>query len=317
MNAWKTSLLFCTAFGSACLVCAQEDPANVNQPTGIVARDSSARLAPLGLPRLRGQVKPGEAAPLAAGAFAVDSLAEPADEKSVSGRRTLTQNSGRVIELDAEKDWERPLQQSTSGVLFVSFSLYGSPQTEITVGGARLGIIDSPIAGNLQLMVGEPGAEGLQWRPVGLHFNLDTYRGRSLADLPVLTVRLDPTAGIWDLYFGSRQLADGLALNPGDGRFLVHAGSDGAWVCGLVQSADNPLFEDANGNGIDDAFEREKLGQLLARDANSAARSDAAKQWRDYARTHPPAAWLADRPRPDRLAAPLGKGSDAGAILKP
>jgi hypothetical protein len=119
---------------------------------------------------------------------------------------------------------------------------------------------------------------------------------------------MDPTEGIWDLYFGSRQLADGLTLNAGESRVLVHGGEGGAWVCGLVQSADNPLFEDANANGIDDGFERERIGQLLARGSSSSARSDVAKQWRDDARAHPPAAWLAERPRPDRMTAPAGKG---------
>src|SRR5882724_5175046 len=147
-------------------------------------------------------------------------------------------------------------------------------------------------------MIGEPSAAGLQWRDTGILVLKQVFGGQTMASFPVITVRLDPKAGVWDLYSGSRQVADNVALaKPGStdanaGKFLVRPGNGRAWLCGLVQTEDNPLFEDTNGNGIDDAFEREKKGGLLPASLTPAERAAAAKEWRETARTQRSQAWL-------------------------
>ena len=53
--------------------------------------------------------------------------------------------------------------------------------------------------------------------------------GQNLAALPTLTVQLDPAAGVWHLFSGSRLLADNLPLiaaKSNDRQFTVTAGSE-------------------------------------------------------------------------------------------
>ena len=119
----------------------------------------------------------------------------------------------------------------------------------------------------------------------------------------MLTVALDPAAGVWHLYSGSRLLADHLPLLAGKGndrQFTVTAGTEGAWICGLVQSDENPLYEDANFNGVDDAFEKQQFGgTVLPATATLPDRQQLAQQWKAAQRTKAPAALFLNRPLPD------------------
>ncbi|MBM2813143.1 MAG: hypothetical protein HW416_3902, partial [Chloroflexi bacterium] len=122
--------------------------------------------------------------------------------------------------------------------------------------------------------------------------------------LPVLTVRLDPKAGVWDLFAGSRLVATDLPLaalpNGATRQFTVQAGAQGARVCGLVSADDNPLFEDENANGIDDAFEKQQnQGSLLATREPAATRTQLARQWQQDQTTSQVASWPVQRPLPD------------------
>jgi hypothetical protein len=122
--------------------------------------------------------------------------------------------------------------------------------------------------------------------------------------LPVLTARLDGTAGIWDLYVGSRLGAVDLPLPklpPGATKqFSVRAGNTGARVCGLISSDDNPLFEDENRNGVDDTFERQQNpGAPLAARSSGHARAQLAQAWQQDQQARQVQAWAVQRPRPD------------------
>ena len=73
----------------------------------------------------------------------------------------------------------------------------------------------------------------------------------------------------------------------------MRAGGEGAWLTGLVMADENPLYEDANANGIDDAFENQKRGALLAATANQAERQLLAQEWKAAQRLkHPPALFI-------------------------
>lgn len=63
---------------------------------------------------------------------------------------------------------------------------------------------------------------------------------------------------------------------------------------------ENPLSEDANANGIDDAFERQTRGALLAADTPVVVRSAFAQQWKESQRRKAPPALFVTRLRPDR-----------------
>lgn len=125
--------------------------------------------------------------------------------------------------------------------------------------------------------------------------------------LPALTVRIDPEAGVWDVFSDSRLLADNLPLidaRKNQREFLLRAGSDGAWLSGLVFSDENPLYEDGNRNGIDDRFERQARGATLAANASRAERGQLAVQWKEQQRVKPPPALHVKRPLPDGMVSP-------------
>lgn len=204
------------------------------------------------------------------------------------------------------KEWSRPLRGSGREVTFASFQVHGSQTTIIEIGGARLGLTAGPIPGSLQLMFDNSGAGTLAWKSLSVHVATGKYVGKSFSALLTLTVALDPAAGFWHLYSGSRLLADHLPLitaKRDNRQFTVKAGTEGAWVCGLVLADENPLYADSNFNGIDDGFERQKLGALLPANAAIAPRQQLAQDWKVAQRAKAPPALFVNRPLPDRLVA--------------
>jgi len=183
--------------------------------------------------------------------------------------------------------------------VFVSFSVQGSLGTFLEIGPLRLGLIQSDLVNHAQLMWFNGSG---QWQSLSLNLPLERYGGQPMASIPVLTVRLDPAAQLFDVFLGARQLADNLPLDAAKDqrRVTLIAGEAGAWLAGVVQSDENPLYEDANANGIDDAFEQSKRGTLLAATATRAERKALAAGWRTHQRTARPPALFVPRPLPDR-----------------
>jgi hypothetical protein len=259
---------------------------------------------PLGLLRLQDAAKSGEAAKLVPSKFAFDGL--PAS--GLAGVSNSLQDKLDTLVIEAGKEWSRPLRGSGREVTFASFQVYGSQTTIIEIGGARLGLTAGPIPGSLQLMFDHSTAGTLAWKPLNVHVSNGKYGGKSLAALPTLTVALDSAGGFWHLYSGSRLLTDHLPLiaaKRDHRQFMVKAGTEGAWVCGLVLADENPLYEDANVNGIDDAFERQKLGVLLPAGAAISTRQQLAQDWKAAQRAKAPPALFVNRPMPDRGGPPI------------
>jgi hypothetical protein len=151
----------------------------------------------LGLPRLQigagvGNLKPEK--------FDRDALNAPPGSVGV---RKQTQRGVDYLAIDAAGAWSRPLRGSVRDVVFVSFCANASIGTEFEVGGAMLRVDRHKDPAKAQLMVaGRAQSGAVQWKPLGMSFGMDVYSGQSMAALPVLTLRLDPAAGVWDLYSG-------------------------------------------------------------------------------------------------------------------
>ncbi|MSU68228.1 MAG: hypothetical protein EXS40_06575 [Opitutaceae bacterium] len=232
--------------------------------------------------------------------FAIDAL--PAN--GLAGVSKAQNDNLDTLVLDAGKEWSRPLRGSGRELTFASFQVYGSQTTIIEIGGARLGLKAGPIPGSLQLMFDNSAAGTLQLKSLNVHVSAGKYAGKSFSALPTLTVVLDPGAECWHLYSGSRLLADHLPLISAERdnrQFTVKAGTEGAWVIGLVLADKNPLYVDANVNGIDDVFERQKLGALLPAGAAITTRRQLAQDWKAAQRVKAPPALFVNRPLPDRL----------------
>lgn len=259
------------------------------------------------LPRLKARGAPDDPRAMARERATVHELA-PNDKATAHARA-----DGKVeyLALDPNTSWASPLRGAAKDTTFVSFFVYASEGTSIELAGAKLIVRAGGKPGYAQLQIGRPSPKGVLWRNFGGPVKLETHDGAALAALPVLTARLDPTAGVWDLYVGSRLGAADLPLpdlpKGASRRFAVHAGGQGAFVCGLVSSDDNPLYEDENRNGIDDVFERRhNRGKLLT--APGLARANLAKQWQEDQQGGQLQAWAVQRPRPDNLpATPPGK----------
>jgi len=265
-------------------------------PSGAAAAPTAPSL---GLPRLRADVKPGAALPIPTTSYVTDGLLA----EDVGGVVREKRRSVEYLSLDSGGNWSRPLRGAGQAAVSVSFLLLGSENTIIEVGGARLGVTAGLADGNLQLMYDDAAKGTPEWRSLGYYSPVESYDGQSLAAPPVLTVQIDPIGGVWHLFAGTRLLADNLRLIPNAEPVVTfRAGKEGAWVCGLVQADENPLYEDTNANGIDDGFERQyQGGQLLPIAAALHERQHLAKQWRTAQRTtRPPASLSVNRPVPDR-----------------
>jgi len=268
------------------------------------AQPVSDALAPLGLLRLRDRGGVDGASKLPAGKVQADSLEAVGSDVVRAEKRGID-----YLVLSPEREWLRPLRGGArEEVTFVSFSVYASLSTIIRVGDAWLGVIEASSQGSAQLVAGHPGKEGIDWQPLGYQLRVEAYDGKPLAALPVLTVRLDPKAGVWDLYSDARLVAEGLPLYQSGrrqdaGEFYLRGGKEGAYILGLVMADENPLYTDANANGIDDRFEQRSRGELLPADASAAERKTLAQAWRADARVNRPPSLLVPRLLPDRLAA--------------
>jgi len=256
----------------------------------------------LGLLRLRSATHASDPTPLAAGKFAVDDLSA----SGIAGASKSNRNNVDYVALDSGKEWARPIRGNANDVTFVSFQVYASQTTIIDIAGARLGLTTGPMTGGLQLMFDDSATGALQWTPLYYHVATDKYDGKNLAALPTMTVRLDTEAGTWDLYSGSRLLAENLPLiesKKSDRQFNIRAGTEGAWIAGLVLADENPIYEDANANAIDDRFEVARRGSLLPVRAARAERKLLTQEWRDAQRASPPEPFFVARPFSDRLSA--------------
>jgi hypothetical protein len=259
------------------------------------SQSDSSEKAPLGLSRLEtNSGVPSKGNPQAS-RFETDELVAtgvPGATKSRKGKQD-------VVVLAGEATYARPLRAKKGEYGFVSFAALGSLGSVIEIAGAKVGISESSaVSGYASIMVKGSNSD---WQSTQLSVPFNSYEGNRFATMPVITVRLDPEAGEFDVYASSRLLVEGIPLEfrPNDRKFSITAGSGGAWLMGLVQSDINPLYVDENENGVDDDFELASNGELQSRGASKQQRKDLIRSWQKTERFAPPPALFVSRPRPD------------------
>jgi hypothetical protein len=257
----------------------------------------SVRLAPslLGLRQLDRATDSKSSKSGEASKFEVD----PLEVLDSPGLQKTKKDKLNTVEFGNGGSFSRPLRAKRDESGYVSIAMLGSVGTVIDVGGAKIGVGESSIiSGYANIMVkGESGA----WLATPLNVPFRKYEGSRLATLPVLTVRLDPAAGEFDLYANSQLLAAGIPYDyeVRSRKIEFLAGAEGARLMGLVQSDINPLYVDENNNGIDDDFELAHSGALLASNASKGERKALIKDWKKAERFVPPPPLFVARPRPD------------------
>lgn len=280
--------------------------APTKQPKIVSKNDPAVVTAPaLNLPRLQTRTKSGDLIRLASNQVTVDKLSP----QGSPGAKTVTKGALTYLTITGGKDFSSPIRSKASNPTFVSFLVYASDGTTLDIGGARLAIKATTRPGYAQLFVADTATAGSPLRALPEFIRIETHDKAALAALPVLTVRLDPKEKVWDLYSFNRLVAEDLPLATAPARgnlkkeFSLTAGRAGASIHSLVSSDENPLFDDRNGNGIDDKFERMKRAHLLDQDNTTADRTKMAHDWKAHQAATKVKPWSIQRPLPDGVVA--------------
>jgi hypothetical protein len=237
-------------------------------PPTITKKVFDTRLSPADLAKLKGPTTPFPAEPPPLGLSRLASTiqrskfdVEPLDPSvGDAGVRRRSRRGVAFLDLDNGREWKRSLRDSSGGILFVSFLANASIGSSFDVGGALLRITASEEPNFAEIETGDAnGTNKTGWKQLGYRVPLQSYDGRKLAQLPLLTLQLDRDKGTWDVFSGYVRVAVGLPLDTGKKALKqglsVKAGSAGLWICGLVSSDENPLVEDINRDGVDDGLE--------------------------------------------------------------
>ncbi len=231
----------------------------------------------LDLPRLRQHIR-SDLVPFKKSMVSVDDLSE----QGVIGVSSVSVGGVRYIDIEGGKEISRSLRESPGDITFVSFFAYASDGTTIDIGGARVQIKAAGDPAELHLLLGDSSGRVFSQELKG-SLKLERHDKISLAPLPIITLRLDRSAGVWDVFIFEQLLVANLPLDKSTGiekKFRLQAGTGRAWLLGLVIADENPLCEDANRNGIDDVFEKKQGGVLLAAEGGSVERVLLMERWK-------------------------------------
>lgn len=280
------------------LLCAS---AYAPQALGNESTISILRNAPLSLPRLASEADLLGHKPVRGDAFEVLGL-------SSGWHAPLKARGGATyLEIGPGVEWQQRLRNQRAGANYVSFTLNASIGSKIDIGGATLSIEPSQQDPSYAAIA----ASGTD-RKIRHEVLLMLFGGARMATLDIVTVKVDRRSGTWDMWFRDSLVAADMPLadRQGASQISITAGKAGAWLCGLICSDENPLFEDANDNTVPDDFERKMLDSLLSQDASEQSRTTLRLAWREERRSRPPSLFVLTTPLPDsfpEVCAPEGE----------
>jgi hypothetical protein len=264
-----------------------------SQAFGAESKLSVLRDAPLSLPRLAAKAQEIGVKAIKHEAFEVLDLAssEHAKQKSRKG--------ADYLEIEPGAQWERNLRRQGPGANYVTFTLNASVGSIIDVAGASISVEPSQQDGSyaaIRANVSDAGNE--------IHYEvpLMLYDGARMAPLNIVTVKIDRKKQSWAMWFRDTPVAADIPLDTQGGsapKVRIAAGPRGAWLCGLVCSDENPLFEDANNNEVPDDFERTVLGNLMDETASAPSLAALRAAWQEVKMSLPPSEFLLTTAQPD------------------
>jgi hypothetical protein len=240
-------------------------------------------LIPQGLLRLGGMpASPGGAA-IPASAISIVDLQSP----QVAGPLGRIASQGKVpyLALPPGIEWSTPLRPLRTGANYTTFTLQASIGSVVSVDGAHVSLVKSEQPGYATVMVGYRKTKEIEWMSLLHDVELRPYLGQLMGTLAIVTICTDTEYGRWSISLCDRLAAQDLPLDPVDARgprvLSVKSGAAGAWVCGLASSDENPVFEDANHNGVRDNFEMKVLSAPIKRDASRETRDALVRAWKE------------------------------------
>ena len=112
-----------------------------------------------------------------------------------------------------------------------------------------------------EITLWDAGPDGLgEWMHTNFYLGVDEETGRITSNIPI-TIRIDRAYGIWDFFIGMRISRPDLGPVPTDeeeGVFILAPGTGIETVLRKFSSSEtNPLYEDADNDGVKDHFEVE------------------------------------------------------------
>lgn len=261
---------------------------------GNESRASILKNAPLSLPRLAPNAHMLGEKPMHKEAFEVFEMLN----LSETDQATLDERHGVVyLQIEPGAVWQQKLRNQQPVLNYTTFTLNASLGTAINIAGASLVIEPSERdAAYASIHAVGPEKRVIHETPWLL------FNGRRMASLSIVTIQVNRKANTWSIWFRDMLLATDLPLvrqpHP-SGQFEVVAGKGGAWLCGLVNGDENPLFEDSNGNAVPDEFERKTMGRLLENNAAKESVTSLRKAWLKDKLTRGPAEFILTTPLPD------------------
>ncbi len=238
---------------------------------------------PQGLPRLAGWQTEQESTSIPESAISIVDIGSP--QVAASTGRISTQGKIPYLAIAPGTEWTTPLRPLRAGANYTTFTLQASLDSVVSVDGVFVSLVKSTLPGYATMMVGYPKANAIEWVSLFHDVEVRPYSGQLMGTLAIVTICTDTEAHQWSISLCDRLAAHDLPLgpvSPGIPRiFSVKAGAAGAWVCGVATSDENPVFEDANHNGVRDSFEIKLLGAPLDRKASRETREQLIQMWKE------------------------------------
>ena len=178
-------------------------------------------------------------------------------------------------------------------IVFADF--YAKPVAESSIGagsvftleGARFGFVLSGGQAVLQVFSGN-GTGGGSWSPTTAAFATPVDANGVSTAWVRITARLDFTAKTWDIYANGKMLAANIPFIATSSTCLSNftvtgdTGTGNTGIDDVYVGPDNPLFTDANNNGIDDAWESQYGLSLSSNNRNQNISGDGVPIIQDY-----------------------------------
>jgi len=187
-------------------------------------------------------------------------------------------------------------------------------ETVIDAGGARIGFVGQEGEGKVVGVTGS-GSAVMADVSYGLDANHESENWLTL------TVRVDGTVGVWDGWVNGYPAFSGMERSAGErvDSFAVNGESEGALrVDNFHLSAENPLFSDADRDGLPDAYEVAKNLNATVNDREEDSNSSGSDNLTEYvSEMEKVATGVGEEGGGRTLYVDLRNGDDSGTGLAP
>jgi Bacterial Ig domain len=201
---------------------------------------------------------------------------------------------------------------------------YAKPAAESTIAastvfiaeGAEFGFLQSGGAGVLQVFHGD-GNGGGTWAATSFSIPLNT--SNQAQSWVHLTARLDFAKQTWDIYANGIMIAADIPFISKSSTYfstlqLLGDSANDSFFDFVYIGASNPLFNDANNDGIDDAWESQYGLSLTSNDRNTNLSGDGVSVLQDYINGKSPLINTVVLPPPVQSGLILDLRADAGVV---